>query len=148
MDTSPFGRVTPVEDAGSPPSHNAAEFRYAGRCNGFAPEATGHASGRQSAKASGCADVAYACRQASTATGFAEPPQEPGPKAPAAANIDRAEGGLEKSAEAFVGMPLADVERLVIKATIRACGGSLPKAALVLGVSPSTLYRKRADWID
>ena len=25
---------------------------------------------------------------------------------------------------------------------------SLPKAAQVLGVSPSTLYRKRADWTD
>jgi DNA-binding NtrC family response regulator len=35
-----------------------------------------------------------------------------------------------------------------IEANIRSCDGSLPKAARVLGVSPSTLYRKRAGWID
>ena len=54
---------------------------------------------------------------------------------------------LAAAANAFVGMPLAKVERLVIEANIRACGGSLPKAARALGVSPSTLYRKRAGWI-
>ena len=55
---------------------------------------------------------------------------------------------LAAAVNALVGMPLAKVERLVIEANIRACGGSLPKAARVLGVSPSTLYRKRAGWIN
>jgi DNA-binding protein Fis len=48
----------------------------------------------------------------------------------------------------LVGMSLAEVERLLIEATIQACGASLPRGALVLGVSPSTLYRKRAGWSD
>lgn len=46
----------------------------------------------------------------------------------------------------LVGKPLAEIERLVIEATIEACGGSLPKAARMLDVSPSTLYRKREAW--
>jgi len=47
---------------------------------------------------------------------------------------------------ALVGMPLAEIERRVIEATIRAHGGSIPKAARVLDVSPSTIYRKRDAW--
>lgn len=46
----------------------------------------------------------------------------------------------------LVGRPLAEIERRVIEATIRAEGGSLPRAARVLDVSPSTLYRKREAW--
>ena len=46
----------------------------------------------------------------------------------------------------FLGKTLAEVERLVIEATIAAEGGSIPRAARVLGVSPSTIYRKRETW--
>ncbi len=49
-------------------------------------------------------------------------------------------------AEGLVGMTLAEIERAVIEATIDAESGSLPRAARVLGVSPSTLYRKRDAW--
>jgi two-component system repressor protein LuxO len=55
---------------------------------------------------------------------------------------------LAAAINTLVGMPLDKVERLVIEANIHAFGGSLPKAARSLGVSPSTLYRKRAGWID
>jgi DNA-binding NtrC family response regulator len=48
--------------------------------------------------------------------------------------------------ELLVGTPLADVERELIEATIAACDGSIPRAAKVLGVSPSTLYRKLESW--
>ena len=41
---------------------------------------------------------------------------------------------------------LADMERIIIETTVKRCGGSLPEAARLLGVSPSTLYRKRAAW--
>jgi DNA-binding NtrC family response regulator len=41
---------------------------------------------------------------------------------------------------------LRKIEREVIEETVLACGGSLPKAAKILGVSPSTLYRKRESW--
>ncbi|PTW61339.1 DNA-binding NtrC family response regulator [Breoghania corrubedonensis] len=45
-----------------------------------------------------------------------------------------------------VGETLAEMERRFIEATIEACNGSLPRAARTLGVSPSTLYRKRESW--
>lgn len=52
----------------------------------------------------------------------------------------------EADPAAFVGRPLAEIEQAVIEATIRECGGSLPRAAQMLKVSPSTLYRKRENW--
>ena len=48
--------------------------------------------------------------------------------------------------EALIGHSLAEIERIVIEATILAEGGSVPRAARVLDVSPSTLYRKREAW--
>jgi len=42
--------------------------------------------------------------------------------------------------------PLVDVERDTIEEAIRICGGNVPKAAASLGVSASTLYRKRTSW--
>lgn len=47
---------------------------------------------------------------------------------------------------AFLGRELWRIERDVIEATLAAVGGSVPKAAKLLGVSPSTLYRKREGW--
>lgn len=49
-------------------------------------------------------------------------------------------------AESLVGKTLAEIERTVIEATIQAENGSVPRAARVLDVSPSTLYRKREAW--
>ena len=46
----------------------------------------------------------------------------------------------------FVGTPLDLLEREYIEATIEACKGSVPRAARLLDVSPSTLYRKREAW--
>lgn len=46
----------------------------------------------------------------------------------------------------LLGRPLAEIERMVIEETIRAQGGSIPRAAQVLDVSPSTIYRKRDNW--
>jgi DNA-binding NtrC family response regulator len=42
----------------------------------------------------------------------------------------------------LIGLPLDEVERKVIEATIHSEGGSIPKAAGILGVAPSTIYRK------
>jgi DNA-binding NtrC family response regulator len=47
---------------------------------------------------------------------------------------------------ALRGKTLAEIERIVIEAAIGRHGGSVPKAARELGVSPSTLYRKREAW--
>ncbi len=46
----------------------------------------------------------------------------------------------------LVGKPLAEIERLVIEATLARHGGSVPRAARVLDLSPSTLYRKLESW--
>ncbi len=48
--------------------------------------------------------------------------------------------------EALLGLTLAEAERRVIEATLARFGGSVPKAARVLDVSPSTLYRKIEAW--
>lgn len=42
--------------------------------------------------------------------------------------------------------PLAEVEREAIEAAIAACAGNVPMAAAFLGVSPSTIYRKKLAW--
>ncbi|UCH75479.1 MAG: sigma-54-dependent Fis family transcriptional regulator [Rhodospirillales bacterium] len=43
-------------------------------------------------------------------------------------------------------MPLWRVERDVIERAIEACDGNIPKAAAKLGISPSTIYRKKLNW--
>ena len=48
--------------------------------------------------------------------------------------------------EGLIGKTLAEIEQMVIEETIARHGGSVPKAARVLDVSPSTLYRKRETW--
>jgi two-component system repressor protein LuxO len=44
--------------------------------------------------------------------------------------------------------PLVEIERAAIERAIALCGGNIAKAAAHLGVSPSTIYRKRASWDD
>jgi hypothetical protein len=123
--------VFPIEDGRSPAPRHTAMVSGAGPCR-RPPVVLG--------------DIVYASIGAGRVAGFAEPARDPGPEAPGR------EAGVgdehATAADAFVGMSLAEVERIVIEATIRASGGSLPKAARVLGVSPSTLYRKRARWAD
>ncbi len=46
-----------------------------------------------------------------------------------------------------VHQPLWKIERDAIETAIAACGGSIPKAAALLEVSPSTIYRKRDSWL-
>jgi two-component system repressor protein LuxO len=46
----------------------------------------------------------------------------------------------------FAAGDLRHVEREAIESAIMQCGGSIPKAARRLGISPSTIYRKRETW--
>ncbi|MCB2135977.1 MAG: sigma-54-dependent Fis family transcriptional regulator [Rhodobacteraceae bacterium] len=48
--------------------------------------------------------------------------------------------------DGLIGRSLADIERLVIEETIARHGGSVPRAARVLDVAPSTLYRRLEAW--
>ena len=61
--------------------------------------------------------------------------------APAAARTD-----VLALVEALHGLTLDEIERIAIDSAIDNAGGSLPAAARMLGVSPSTLYRKRERW--
>jgi two-component system, repressor protein LuxO len=51
-------------------------------------------------------------------------------------------------ADALAGMTLEAIERWAIEAAIARSGGNMRKAAHTLGLSPSTLYRKRERWAD
>jgi two-component system repressor protein LuxO len=53
---------------------------------------------------------------------------------------------LRNPVELLIGTPLAEVERELIEATIAHCDGSIPRAARMLAVSPSTIYRKLESW--
>ena len=44
--------------------------------------------------------------------------------------------------------PLWMVEKETIEAAIARCGGNVPRAAAFLGISPSTIYRKRQNWAE
>ena len=46
----------------------------------------------------------------------------------------------------LIGRPLAEIERMVIEETIARNDGSVTRAARVLQLSPSTLYRKLENW--
>jgi two-component system repressor protein LuxO len=49
--------------------------------------------------------------------------------------------------EAQIGVePLAVAERRLIEAAIRHTGGDVPRAATLLEINPSTVYRKLALW--
>lgn len=52
----------------------------------------------------------------------------------------------EPALDALIGKPLAEIERLVIEATLKRFDGSVPKAARILELAPSTLYRKIEGW--
>ncbi|KCV82044.1 two component, sigma-54 specific, transcriptional regulator [Actibacterium atlanticum] len=57
-----------------------------------------------------------------------------------------AEAPPQVTLDGLMGKTLSEVEQLVIEETIARHGGSVPKAARVLDVSPSTLYRKLEAW--
>jgi two-component system repressor protein LuxO len=50
--------------------------------------------------------------------------------------------------EASSVLPLSEVEKQAIEHAIRLCGGNIPRAAALLQISPSTIYRKKVSWGD
>ncbi|MEF3046852.1 sigma-54-dependent transcriptional regulator [Pseudotabrizicola sp. L79] len=63
------------------------------------------------------------------------------PEAPA-----QASPGLMPQLSALIGKTMGEIEQLVILETIAAHSGSVTKAARVLDLSPSTIYRKLESW--
>ncbi len=61
-------------------------------------------------------------------------------------NVEPNSGMRGPQIDGYRGKTLAEIERLVIERTLTETGGSVPKAAHVLDVSPSTLYRKLDAW--
>ena len=45
-------------------------------------------------------------------------------------------------------LPLWQAEKDIIEKAIEACDGNVPKAAALLDISASTIYRKRQGWED
>nr|WP_245961492.1 sigma-54 dependent transcriptional regulator [Thalassotalea euphylliae] len=61
--------------------------------------------------------------------------------------LDGSENSPVDSAECSSSiMPLWLVEKQAIEQAIAACDGNIPKAAALLDVSPSTIYRKKQSW--
>jgi len=53
---------------------------------------------------------------------------------------------LPVTSDATAIRPLWQIEKQVIEQTIEHCDGNIPKAAALLEISPSTIYRKRQQW--
>jgi DNA-binding NtrC family response regulator len=68
-------------------------------------------------------------------------PQIPGGSS--AADVQPATAGLTEAASI---RPLWQIEKQVIEQTIEHCDGNIPRAAALLEISPSTIYRKRQQW--
>ncbi len=71
--------------------------------------------------------------------------------APAPAPDSRADSGMHPMPSAAqqpiaLGGTLAAIERDVIEGTITLCDGNITRAAEILDISPSTIYRKRQAW--
>jgi len=61
--------------------------------------------------------------------------------------VDYQENSVVSNAELLsVIRPLAEVEREHIEKAIELCSNNIPKAAALLDVSPSTIYRKMQNW--
>lgn len=65
---------------------------------------------------------------------------------PASGAAPAAQAVHPDSLDALIGRPLVEIERAVIEATLARCEGSVPRAARMLALSPSTLYRKLEAW--
>ncbi len=71
------------------------------------------------------------------------PPRSAAPVAPVPIPIAHSNA---EPAPVPVIRPMWQVERETIEAAISLCDGNVPRAAAALGISPSTIYRKRLAW--
>lgn len=71
------------------------------------------------------------------------PPPRDGPDALPATDPDQRKNG--EALDVVLG-PLWNMERQCIEFALDATGGNIPRAAAMLEISPSTIYRKRQAW--
>ncbi len=83
--------------------------------------------------------------RASDPTPSAAPP--PGRAPPLSAPPPDPGAGAASATQIAIGRPLREIEKEAIEGTIRLCGGNIPRAARMLGISPSTIYRKKEAWL-
>lgn len=83
--------------------------------------------------------------RANAIQGEARAPAPPAPP-PAARPAGAAPDPGDLNALAAAIRPLEDVEREAIENAVALCGGDVRKAAVFLGVSPATIYRKQKSW--
>lgn len=76
--------------------------------------------------------------------GAAAPGASPSSMVPAA-SPQASSGGMQDDG---VIRPLWQVEKETIERAIDLCSGNIPKAAAMLEISPSTIYRKKVSWND
>jgi two-component system, repressor protein LuxO len=74
------------------------------------------------------------------------PALSPMPVLPAPVTEPAATRATAAGIASLIGTSMADVERELIEATIAHCDGSIPRAARMLELSPSTIYRKLESW--
>lgn len=81
----------------------------------------------------------YATSRVDTATAVSAPAEQ--------LHIPRTEAPTTgQNLDGLIGKTLDEIERIVVEETIASNSGSIPMAARVLDVSPSTLYRKISGW--
>ena len=81
---------------------------------------------------------------AEATAGMLPPPVGPGGHLASHAAPGGRDGGPDASPDAI--RPLWEVERDAIESAIAACGGNVSKAAAMLEISASTIYRKKLAW--
>jgi two-component system repressor protein LuxO len=62
------------------------------------------------------------------------------------AMAETAANARDAAAQSMSFRPLWQIEKQAIEQAIEQCDGNIPKAAALLDISPSTIYRKRQQW--
>jgi DNA-binding NtrC family response regulator len=71
--------------------------------------------------------------------------QQSAPRHPAGSGLEALRPTAEPGRNAAL-KPLWQVEQMAIEEALALCGGNVPRAAAILEINPSTIYRRKAEW--